>query len=62
MNKKIRNAFNNIKVDNDLSKRILNETIYKTENKQRNWKLFYTIIVILFISILSLVLYMLFIN
>ena len=62
MNKKIRNAFNNIKVDNDLSKRILNETIYKTENKQRNWKLFYTIIAILFISILSLVLYMLFIN
>ncbi len=62
MNKKIRNAFNNIKVDNDLSKRILNETIYKTENKQRNWKLFYTIIAILFISILSLVLYVLFIN
>ena len=54
MNKKIKNAFNDIKVNEDLERKILNMTINKKDNKQRKWKLSYTLASIFLIGVLSL--------
>lgn len=54
MNKKIKNAFNDIKVNEDLEIKILNMTINKKDNKQRKWKLSYTLASIFLIGVLSL--------
>ncbi len=54
MNKKIKNAFNDIKVNEDLERKILNMTVNKKDNKQRKWKLSYTYATILLIGMLSI--------
>ena len=54
MNKKIKNAFNDVKVNEDLEKRILDMTVNKNGYKQRRWKLSYIYTSILLIGILSL--------
>ena len=54
MNKKIKDAFNEIKVDESLEKKVLNMTVNKKDNKQRKWKLSYTYATILLIGMLSI--------
>ena len=54
MNKKIKNAFNDIKVDESLERKVLNMTVNKKDNKQRKWKLSYTYATILLIGMLSI--------
>ena len=54
MNKKIKNAFNDIKVNEDLERKILNMTINKKDNQQRKWKLSYTLASIFLVGVLSL--------
>ena len=54
MNKKIKNAFNEIKVDESLERKVLNMTVNKKDNKQRKWKLSYTYATILLIGMLSI--------
>ena len=54
MNKKIKNAFNDIKVNEDLERKILNMTVNKRDNKQKKWKLSYTYATILLIGMLSI--------
>ncbi len=54
MNKKIKDAFNEIKVDESLERKVLNMTVNKKDNKQRKWKLSYTYATILLIGMLSI--------
>ena len=54
MNKKIKDAFNDIKVNEDLERKILNMTVNKRDNKQKKWKLSYTYATILLIGMLSI--------
>ena len=54
MNKKIKDAFNEIKVDESLERKILNMTVNKRDNKQKKWKLSYTYATILLIGMLSI--------
>ena len=54
MNKKIKDAFNEIKVDEILERKILNMTVNKRDNKQKKWKLSYTYATILLIGMLSI--------
>ena len=54
MNNKIKNVFNDIKVNEDLERKILNMTINKKDNKQRKWKLSYTLAAVFLIGVLSL--------
>lgn len=54
MNKKIKDAFNEIKVDESLEMKVLNMTVNKKNNKQRKWKLSYTYATILLIGMLSI--------
>ena len=54
MNKKIKEAFNNIKLDDKFDDKVFNMTINKTNNKQKTWKLSYTFMTIFLIGILSI--------
>ena len=54
MNKKIKDAFNNIRVNENLESRVLNMTVYKSDNRNRRWKLSYSVMTILLIGILSI--------
>ena len=54
MNKKIKDAFSEIKVNESLEREVLNMTVNKKANMQKKWKLSYTFMAIILISMLSI--------